>query len=727
MKYLILIKCIIAANHLAVYPEDAAHANNFPEQPAIYSRCGVCEALLLDSRIDLGNAEATAVAGLGSIACPRCGADFVHLRCASKSLSRIKCHGCGEITCCKTAELDSFIEQLRSGGTDVGDIGICRRVFDNLESLGCSLIIMPLYSYDMTVDELRLLKMAAGICYQRVLEAIDNIIKAKSVFYAQNSKIISSFAGMQNLTAVLVFLGSTITPNFVAEAGEEQIVVLIELLAGHRGAGASISGALAQKIISLADIVRGARLSNSGIKKLLGGLISTDSCAMAKHLVGRHQFGHQLTDDAICAIVEQYAAACAYSDETFVPLLIFLVNGNINEIPNEHVLQRLASRFLQRNGDAVNKAVYAKLLGLSEKCKSGTADMEDAMYHYTQAGDGDFCLSEDLFCAIAGTWETGCKFFWTVSRAQRAGGVHILRHMPISWARINTGVYIGIAEQAMEREDFVMLEEMLVSLNNTRQSVQNICRLFENLLKGSCRNHVGLALRIINSKRLIYLKENGVTDWLLGQLATYNIHWCIPYFRGHVSDKLRYERIAGQYHQEIVSTAMSGEFQFSPLFCEIIRYDAKNAFFTENFQEYLKALLDAFTNRYVVQRLLIETCTTLTFRRMISTDKMAAVYALLKTQEDFFFYLDAFYYALQHTTQKNCLKILILDDLEGSATTGNRWVAASMEGGVLHQRRAYKRCSGRGCIGSGCMYCRIVSGVEFWDLLAALRYARASQ
>lgn len=135
----------------------------------------------------------------------------------------------------------------------------------------------------------------------------------------------------------------------------------------------------------------------------------------------------------------------------------------------------------------------------------------------------------------------------------------------------------------------------------------------------------------------------------------------------------------------------------------------------------------ASASRYAVQRLLIEMCSTRAFKNTISADKIAAIYGLFKAQQDCFFYLDAFYYALRHTTQKNCLKSLLMDDLERSTTAKNGWALASMSYGALYQRGTHIRCGGYKCASQRCKYCEIVSGVAIKDLLAALRYAQVSQ
>lgn len=156
-------------------------------------------------------------------------------------------------------------------------------------------------------------------------------------------------------------------------------------------------------------------------------------------------------------------------------------------------------------------------------------------------------------------------------------------------------------------------------------------------------------------------------------------------------------------------------------------YSAWCPFFIENCLDYLETSLRAFTDKHAIQQVLIEICSTRVFNRTIDVDKITAIYRLFRMHRDCFFYLNALYYALQHITQRNCLKILMMDELERSTTAKNEWVVSSMSNGILRQRKRYKRCDGYKCIGPSCNYCRLVGKVEFGDLLAALRYAQSKQ
>lgn len=728
MMHLFLVRCIMATvGRSAANPGDCAHTFGLSELPAVRSICSVCEDEVSDNCVD---AQTGIAAALNSIRCPRCGANFVHLKCAPRSLSRIRCHGCEESVCCKTAELDAFIEQLRNGNTGPEDIAASRRVLDNLKSVGCNLMIITLHAYDMTVDELNLLKKAtreAGAYYQDIMAAADHIIKVRNISCTQADGIVALLTDMHDITAGLLVLDTMITPHFIAQASNGQIIALIKLLAGYRGVCADISCALVKKTISIANMLRIVQFSNYNISHLLSGLIKSGSCAMVKHLIGRHRFGHQLTCDSACFIIEQYAASNCYSDEAFIPLLVFLINGSTDRKSSKHRLQKLASCFLRWKRDAGNSEIRSKLQRMARECEKSTAGTKSALATYSRAfGDGEFALSEDLFNVITNAWDAKSTFVNAIGRARGTTAVHIARHISFSWTRRNARIYIGIAMQAIAQEDFATLEYVLAILMNMRQTSENMRRLFENLLRSNCRDYLGFVLRIVNYEKLHYLKKKNMTDWLLDQLICYKMYWCIPYLERHVNDKRRYLQAVSQYRQEIMSAAVTGKFRFSVLFHEVVRYDAENTFFIENLREYLDALLRASTDRYVVQRMLIEICTTRAFYRTINGDGMAAIYRLFKAHPDCFFYIDAFYYALHHTTQKNCLKILIMDDLERCAIR-NRWAATIMGCGTLCPKYACAKCNGYKCISVECRYCEIFSTVEFGDLLAALRYARASQ
>lgn len=341
---------------------------------------------------------------------------------------------------------------------------------------------------------------------------------------------------------------------------------------------------------------------------------------------------------------------------------------------NQQHMIRLRSRLLERNNSVASERVYAKLQTIIEKSESGAVSIKDAMINYPCVhDDGDFRLSEDLFCAIIGAWNARSTVVYLLERIQDAKAAHIVRYIPFSWMRRSVKFCADITEQAIVQNKFAVLEEMLPIFMNSRQSAQNMRSFFESLLRSSCRDCMGLALKTISYGKLRGLKSNGTADWLLEQLLCYSMYWCIPYLKGFIKNKNRYHQAICEYRQEIMDMAF-GKFQLSPLFHEVIRYDAASVFFVENHLEYLRSLLEVPTSRYVIQRLLIEVCPARAFDHTSNMESMRSIYELFKTQQDRFFYLDALYHALRYTTQKNCFKTLMIGDLERSERARNQWI-----------------------------------------------------
>lgn len=740
MRCLILIRYIAAAaTHSAAYVGDAAcpgdgmHAVGPAAQPGV---CSVCWAGVFDTNTNTGAGDlwSNAETYFNSGKCPHCGRSTVHLGCALSSLYQVNCHGCNGAVCCRFDELDRIIEQLRNGDAETVSTEALRSSLGDLEPMEHSLMILTFHSYDMTISELLSLKKfvgnanGVGACYPNVVYVINCIIWSKSIVHMKANEMAALLADAQALAVALPILGMAITPHFIAEAKEEEIVALIKLFAGHRGANAGISGALVKKVIDLTDIMRIVRFSNDGIKDLLCGLISSNSCAAAKHLIGRYRFGHWLANDDVCAIIEQYAAACIYDDEAFMSLLVFLVNENVDVVSCEHYMMQLSDKLSERNGGTATTQAHQKLQSVVQKCRSNTVSMRSAVDNYARApGDGDFRLDEDVFCMVARIRNPQSEFVRLLGRARGTKVAHIVRHAPISWTRKNAKFCMDVAEQAIEQENLAMLEEAFAAFRSTRQSPQNMRHLFDILLKSGHSSYAGLALKIISYYKLRHLKRKSIADWLLAQLLERKEYWCLPYFKGLVDEKERYRRAISHHHQEIMGAAVFGEFQFSPMFHGIIRYDVENVFFMENLREYLGVLLKASSDRYVVQRLLIDLCTTRLFSRGVNENNVAVVYELLREHRDRIFYIDAFYHALRYTMQKNCLKVFMINDLEEGMFARNRWAVASMASGALCQIKKYKKCRSLGRAGSHCGYCEIISTVAFGDLIAMLRYAQANQ
>lgn len=357
MKHLILIARIAAAaGHSAFQAEGIACAGyiagNFvlSAQPGSSGTCSVCGTMVLDAGNGPGDIRKTAAAYFESGKCPYCGYNTVHLGCAISSLRQVNCRGCGEAICLKFAELDALVECIRKGGADSVDADGHFRALNGLEQMGHCLAILTLYSYDTTTDELELLKRFANKIggageadtkYPNIEYAISCIAWVRSIFHANASELVILLMDAHMLAVALPILDMVITPYFIAQAKKAQTLVLIKLLAGYRGAFTRASSILLERIVSLTNFVGALQIDKSEIKDLLAELVRSDSCAAIRHLIGRYRFSHRLWEDEACAIIEQYAVSCAYSDETFLPLLMFLVNGNAGVIPNKLKISQL--------------------------------------------------------------------------------------------------------------------------------------------------------------------------------------------------------------------------------------------------------------------------------------------------------------------------------------------------------------------------------------------------
>lgn len=482
---------------------------------------------------------------------------------------------------------------------------------------------------------------------------------------------------------------------------------------------------IGEKIIDLVDTVRPVQFSDNGIMQLLHGLVGSGNCIMIKYLFGRHRISHHLTSADACAIIERYANGHAYSDEAFLSLLIFLINGYAKVESGKRRLQELVGRLLQRGIGIATTPAYAKLLHIAEKCDLGALGMIKAMSSYADApDDGEFSPSEDIFCAVVGAQCTRNVFSQLIRQAKYGKATHIARYVPFSWARRKAKVYIDFIDQAAKQGNFAVVEEMITALINTRQSPRNMCCFFEKLLKSDCRECIGIAFRNSTCHKLRRLQRNGITDWLLSKLMKYELHWCIPYLKGYFKDKQRYAEVVSQHSRKIINAAVTGEFRFSPLFHEMVRYDARNIFFIENLCMYLEALLDASTDRNTLQQLIIEICSAQIFDRIVNDSSMTAIYKLFRAHRDRFFYLNVFYYALRQVPRQNFLKALIMKDLKRSMAAGGLAAILRADTAALRpivdfiQHSRYKEAD------TSQEYYRLIREVAFGKFLAMLRHAQ---
>lgn len=272
---------------------------------------------------------------------------------------------------------------------------------------------------------------------------------------------------------------------------------------------------------------------------------------------------------------------------------------------------------------------------------------------------------------------------------------------------------------------------MLIALMNIIQKQNPLPELFRMLLDNNCADYVGLLLKTNSTSKLHCLRSNIIADELLKQIVDSEMYWCIPYFKGLVQDINSYEKIISLHRQNIIINTVKGEFRLSPLFHEAIRYNSEEAFFIENLPDYLGVLLEVSTNKYIIQRLLIEVCSTGIFRKVISAGKMALIYKLFKNESEWPFYLDAFYNALRYDSHKNQLKIAILDDLEAFEAHGGQQTIANFGGGILKKKKKAGRCAGTNCKSrtnwGACESCRLNEEVPFEDFIVVLRCVLAEQ
>lgn len=735
-----LLGCIAASVvQSAAYTDDSTDTEDpivdvvgFFEQPAIRNICRERGAEFPGCHGGAGDAPIDAAIDLSSVRCPICTADFIHIKCAPADLSQIKCCSCDRVIYCKAAELDMLIEQIRRGSIGPEGSGSVHRILDGLKSAGHNLMFIILRSYDMTVDELSSLKSIvgmAGASYRGVMHAIDQNIRVKAIYRMQASAIAASLANTQALATALPILDTVITPNFIAMASKKQIVTLIKMLVEYKGTNVDACGTLMKKIVDLTNIVSMVQFSDADISELLGDFICSGQCAMIKYLVGRYRFSHRLTDANICAIVKQYVLMCAYSDETFVPLLIILINGNISDFSLKHRIQKLIDALPQQDTNSTASQVYEKLWRVAEKCNSESASTEEAIADYARMlGNEEFSLNEDLFCAIIRIRESKrCEFAPLIERVRGVRGAHIIRHIPFCWLRRNSTTYFAIAEQAIEQKELAVLEEVLTVLVNMKQSSENMRRFFCTLLESNCRDYAGLALRIISHSKLRRFRSNGLTDDLFKQLGVRGMHWCLPYLKGHVGDRAQYRQAIGQHCEEIMEVAVMGKFQFLSPFREIIRCDSENSFFVKNLRDYLEALLKTPTERCTIQRILVEVCSKHAFRNMLGKGTIPSIYELFKKQRDCFFYYDAFYYALQHSHQRDRFKALLMNDLEKSVATGGLEAVFGARIDALRQKiHIIQHGSHMGRDAQSDQH-EAAHDAVLGELLAMLRYARANK
>lgn len=743
MKCFIWIKCVVMASNLLNTDDNEANEHNicageFLMQPNAPGICSVCKTEVFSTNENMGNgAQSTFFRG-GK--CPHCSYNTIHLGCALTSFSPIECHSCGGLVCRRSPELDAFvIGRCRSKSSQHIGINEHLDALRYLDSMDDSLQVLTLYSYDMTKGELLFLKDAMkcvaslnGMGKHRlnIISNLDSIIQIKHLVYIQPDHLLAILAKMQSIAfaIVLPMLETIITPHFVAQAGEEQTMALIKLLARHKGVNAHICDALVKKITTLVDIIGKGSFSNDGIKNLLSALISSDSCAMIKHLIGRHRFSHQLMDSEICDIIEQASAIYPDNAEASTPLLMFLISGNTTILPSKFQIELLSSILLERNDAISATPIYKKLQHIIISCALDYESIKNAITRYARVPNSSDCeFSEDLFCAVIGNLGYGNGIVRFMAEKQDLEAAYIVRHLPNSWLDNNTDIYINIAKQAISQNKIETLEVALTALMNVRQAPEHALEFLKALLESDYRDYMGLVLKIADRRNFLNLRDKDMLSRVMKQICVFKMEWCTPWLEKYSKISVRSRQVIREHSQIIIDVIVHKSFPFTPLFLEIIRYDVESTFLIENLRMYLGALLKASTGRHIVQRLLVEICSVPAFGTMVNEDAMASIYELFKSHQDCFFYLDAFYYAMpNNSAQKQCFKTIVVRDLEKVAAERNYSRTAHNGNNAPSQEENRNQPCNPRCGNIICERCFPINELAFSDLLTVLRISQTN-
>lgn len=468
------MRCMALIKRTAAHSKDAMDFEDAVATAEQSDACRMCEKTFFSTENTTGGIWNVPGAYFNSGKCQQCGHKTIRLGCALTCLLPIRCYACRNDICAGPDALTKLIEHLRNGGADPrpADNKICLDALDGLESMEHSLMVLVLHSYDMTLDELKELQRFikdTGKPYSNIGRMIDGLLWVKSVVRAPSIKKLFGFlTDTWKLTIALQILGTVITPNLIARAGDEQILTLVCLFAMHKGIYADMSNALMKRVIELANTIKIVDFGDDSIEKFLTHLITSDNCAILKHLLGRHRFSHKFTDDKACSIIKRYARRGIYRDETFIPLLVYLANGFSGRSPTWDRAQILIACFSQYANSACNPAFYTILRALFKKCCTSAVSIENAVAEY-EHNEKDFKLSENLFCANNGTCQPKVDFPRIISTVSGVRAVHIFRHVPNNWIHKKASIYFDAVKQAMEVESpqsFIHFEEMFTTLMN---------------------------------------------------------------------------------------------------------------------------------------------------------------------------------------------------------------------------------------------------------------------
>lgn len=702
-------------------------------QPPFRDACDICKMEIPRDAINAQGEAFTKKINVIRCSWSSCRHGLAHLECVPNDLAKITCHVCRYVTLLRREELSKVVQGVRTGSIESISILDQQMAFNTLELMDDDYIAMVLALYYMSYEELKSLESiiaGTGKDYPKVIMRIRCLALAYDLHYMRPHELLEVISNPQSLAAVLPDLYAVITPYFIKNINSEQIITLISQIAAQRTANITLRNNLIEKIAYLTDMLSENIFYRADIQNLILRLIASNSCDVLKCLIGKVKFVHSLLEFEIFKLVDRYArSGYEYSDATFVPLLVYLMN-EYKHPKGFKVCMEQAWKEICKMGHGSDLPVCKKLQSISKSCSSA-ASIEDVVEtHMGMLSDTEFCVHEDLFCAINiyDPADSLGVLANLVENGQDVAAAHFFRYFPVKWITSSSEIYADLAVEAIEAESLVFFEEIFVRLMLIKYRCNYLRKIAESLLKSNYQDYVGLLLKI-NSLRYIGFGK-GITNWLFSQLDKRSIIWCIPYLNITELDKNSKAKTMETLEDslEIMKATMASGPYFSPLLHEVVKYDLGCEFFTKHLLEYLEALLGASTSKYIFQRLLVNILSNEALWRFIGAEDMAKVHEILERQPDFSFYLNAFYNALQYHSQRNYLKELIIGDLEKNASP---WVVVNnVKAGRLHERKQHVKCNdcGEFCFRQdfeGCEYCTLTHKIPLEDLLTALCHCKA--
>lgn len=709
-----------------------------PVLPALCDTCNICKKRMSFDGASAGDKNDYSLSyniikcsGLG------CRQSIAHLECVFMNIEQIACHACGYIMNLRPAGLGWLIQKLHAGEAEFVGTDTQQDIFNSLESMDSSLIIATLAFHFMTIDEIKILKLMvgkAGMHYPKITAQLDSLILAFHFRCARIGTLLEAISVPQPLVGFLPIIHTVITPCFIRHTNNEQIVALIALFASYWKYNAAYFDSLIKKTVDLFNMACQQPLSNKNIEDLVYELIKSNSCNMLKHLLGRASFTHTLSYSTMHNILAQYIiSGHEYGDTSFIPLFIYLNNGSRAARTFKQRIPHFLNLFSHRS-DSSAKLVHQKMQSIAEAYVNARHTKDTIGMYMSGLDTAVFDANEEVFCALntLGAFESVNLIADLIKNRQDTAAACVFRHFPAIWIRSKDKLYIGLAEKAMEAQSLVVLEELLVYLVHIKFCPLYLKAIIESLWESNCQDYIGLMHKARFCKNISW--GMGLTNWAFRLAQNNNMLWCISYIEHSLlKNKVKYEEIIKNDSFQMIADTVGRKFRFSAFSHELIKYDTGNDFFIENLLYYFQALLDTFTDMHVIQRLLVEALSVRIRAASINAGMIAAIYELLKNRMHNYFYLNTFYYSLQHHAHRICLKDLIINDLENNGKSINPWVMLdSVERGMLYERMQCEKCSACGCYSyelefTGCRYCTLMHSTALENLFVMLRYAQSTQ